>query len=36
MDLQGVADKIEIHELLMRSARGVDTHDRELWKSARR
>ena len=33
MDLQSVADKIEIHELLARYARGVDTHDWELWKS---
>jgi hypothetical protein len=33
MDLQDVADKIEIHELLARYARGVDTRDWELWKS---
>jgi hypothetical protein len=33
MDLQGAADKIEIHELLARYARGVDTRDWELWKS---
>ncbi len=33
MDLQSVADKIEIHELLARYARGVDTHDWELWRS---
>ena len=33
MDVQAVADKIEIHELLARYARGVDTRDWELWKS---
>ncbi|MGZ4758353.1 MAG: nuclear transport factor 2 family protein [Acidimicrobiales bacterium] len=33
MDLQSVHDKIEIHELLARYARGVDTGDWELWKS---
>jgi hypothetical protein len=33
MDLQAVADKLEIHEQLARYARGVDTHDWELWKS---
>lgn len=33
MDLQAVADKIEIHELLARYARGVDTHDWDLWRS---
>lgn len=33
MDLQAVADKIEIHEQLARYARGVDTHDWDLWKS---
>jgi len=33
MDLQALHDKIEIHEQLARYARGVDTHDWELWKS---
>lgn len=33
MDLRSVADKLEIHEQLARYARGVDTHDWELWKS---
>lgn len=33
MDLQAVADKLEIHEQLARYARGVDTQDWELWKS---
>ena len=33
MDMQAVADKIEIHELLARYARGVDTHDWDLWRS---
>ena len=33
MDLQATADKLEIHEQLARYARGVDTHDWELWKS---
>ena len=33
MDVQAVADKLEIHELLARYARGVDTHDWELWRS---
>jgi hypothetical protein len=33
MDVQAVADKLEIHELLSRYARGVDTCDWELWKS---
>jgi 3-phenylpropionate/cinnamic acid dioxygenase small subunit len=33
MNVQEVADKLEIHELLARYARGVDTHDWELWKS---
>ena len=32
-DLQSLADKIEIQELLARYARGVDTSDWELWKS---
>ena len=33
MDVQAVADKLEIHEQLARYARGVDTHDWDLWKS---
>lgn len=33
MDLQAVADKLEINEQLARYARGVDTHDWDLWKS---
>jgi 3-phenylpropionate/cinnamic acid dioxygenase small subunit len=33
MDLHALADKIEIHELLARYARGVDTQDWELWKT---
>lgn len=33
MDLQELADKLEIHEQLARYARGVDTQDWELWKS---
>ena len=33
MDTQAVQDKLEIHELLARYARGVDTKDWELWKS---
>ena len=33
MDLQAVHDKLEIHELLARYARGVDLEDWELWKS---
>jgi SnoaL-like domain len=33
MDLQAALDKIEIHELLARYARGIDTHDWETWKS---
>jgi 3-phenylpropionate/cinnamic acid dioxygenase small subunit len=33
MDPQTVSDKIEIHELLARYARGLDTKDWELWKS---
>lgn len=32
MDVQALADKIEIHEVLARYARGVDTKDWELWK----
>ena len=32
-DVQAVADKLEIQEQLARYARGVDTHDWELWKS---
>lgn len=33
MDLQEVADKLEIQEQLARYARGVDTRDWDLWKS---
>jgi 3-phenylpropionate/cinnamic acid dioxygenase small subunit len=33
MDAQDVQDKLEIHELLARYARGVDTKDWDLWKS---
>jgi SnoaL-like domain len=33
MDVQAVADKLEIHEQLARYARGVDTHDWDLWRS---
>src|ERR1700722_5507258 len=33
MDAQAVQEKLEIHELLARYARGVDTKDWELWKS---
>ncbi|WP_018638392.1 nuclear transport factor 2 family protein [Parafrankia elaeagni] len=33
MDLQALADKLEIQEQLARYARGVDTNDFELWKS---
>jgi hypothetical protein len=33
VDLQAIADKLEIHEQLARYARGVDTRDWELWKS---
>lgn len=33
MDLQAVADKLEIQEQLARYARGVDTGDWALWKS---
>ncbi|MBX6387405.1 MAG: nuclear transport factor 2 family protein [Frankia sp.] len=33
MDLQALADRLEIHEQLARYARGVDTGDWELWKS---
>lgn len=32
-DLQAVADKLEIHELLARYARGVDDRDWELYRS---
>ena len=32
MDAQAALDKLEIHELLARYARGVDTKDWELWK----
>lgn len=33
MDLQGVADRIEIAELLARYARGLDTKDWDVWRS---
>jgi len=33
VDLQALADKLEIQEKLARYARGVDTNDYELWKS---
>ena len=33
MDQQALSDKMEIHELLARYARGVDSKDWELWKS---
>src|SRR5262249_60795868 len=33
MDMQAVADKLEIHELLARYARGVDTKDWALYRS---
>ncbi|HVA05443.1 MAG TPA: nuclear transport factor 2 family protein [Acidimicrobiales bacterium] len=33
MDLQAIGDKIEIHELLARYARGVDTKDWLLYRS---
>jgi 3-phenylpropionate/cinnamic acid dioxygenase small subunit len=33
VDLQKLADKIEIQELLARYARGVDTRDWELWRT---
>jgi hypothetical protein len=33
MDLQELADRLEIQEQLSRYARGVDTNDYELWKS---
>jgi hypothetical protein len=33
VDVQAVADKLEIHELLARYARGVDTRDWELYRS---
>ncbi len=33
MDLRAIADKIEIHELLARCARGVDTKDWSLYRS---
>jgi 3-phenylpropionate/cinnamic acid dioxygenase small subunit len=32
-DVRAVADKLEIQEQLARYARGVDTHDWELWRS---
>lgn len=33
MDVQAVHDKLEIHELLARYARGVDDHDWDLYRS---
>lgn len=33
MDLQGVADRIEIAELLARYARGLDTKQWDVWRS---
>jgi 3-phenylpropionate/cinnamic acid dioxygenase small subunit len=33
MDLQAVSDKIDIHELLARYARGVDTRDWDTWRA---
>lgn len=33
MDLQAVHDKLEIHEVLARYARGVDSRDWALWKT---
>jgi SnoaL-like domain len=33
MDLQGLHDRLEIHELLARYARGVDSRDWDLWKT---
>jgi hypothetical protein len=33
VDLQAVADKLEIHELLARYARGVDNRDWDLYRS---
>ena len=33
MDVQALADKIEVHELLARYARGVDTKDWTLYRS---
>jgi ketosteroid isomerase-like protein len=33
VDVQAVADKLEIQELLAKYARGVDTHDWDLWRS---
>ena len=33
MDLQGIADRLEIAELLARYARGLDTKDWDLWRS---
>jgi len=32
MDMQALQDKLEIHELLARYARGVDTRDWDLWR----
>jgi 3-phenylpropionate/cinnamic acid dioxygenase small subunit len=33
VDLQGIADRLEIAELLARYARGLDTQDWDLWRS---
>ncbi|OAA26839.1 SnoaL-like domain-containing protein [Frankia sp. EI5c] len=33
MDLQALADKIEIQEVLARYSRGVDTKDWDLWRT---
>lgn len=33
MDVQGLADRVEIYELLSRYARGVDQRDWALWRS---
>jgi len=33
VDLQGIADRLEIAELLARYARGLDTKDWDLWRS---
>ena len=33
MDLQGIANRLEIAELLARYARGLDTKDWDLWRS---
>jgi hypothetical protein len=34
VDLQGISDRLEIAELLARYARGLDTKDWDLWRSA--